>query len=198
LSFDRLAPCYDLLGGVAFGGQLHRSQVALLDHVPPVDRALVVGGGTGRFLAELVARGKARTAVSIDTSPAMCARTAARVPAAEVRVESVDGLRDGETFDLVATHCFLDLFDDSTAAALVARLDGALRPGGTWMFSDFADDAWWRRVVVQGLYVFFRATCGIEARRLPGFAPLFAGYETVAAGRFAGGLLQSVVYRKPL
>jgi hypothetical protein len=49
--------------------------------------------------------------------------------------------------------------------------------------------------VVSGLYLFFRATCGIDARRLPDFDALFAGMTPVAGGSWAGGLLRSVLYR---
>ena len=51
--FDRLAPVYDLLLRLSTGRLIPNSQTALLEHLPPGERALLVGGGTGEFLAAL-------------------------------------------------------------------------------------------------------------------------------------------------
>lgn len=206
--FDRLAPVYDALAGAAFAGRIHASQVALLPGLPRVTRALVVGGGTGRFLAALLAGGHAERAVSIDVSPAMTRRTAARLERlglagrAELRVGGLECLGARERFDLVATHCFLDLFEDAECARVVAALRAALAPGALWLWSDFSAHGrglpgLGRRTLVAGLYAFFRASCGIAARRLPDAEAAFSasGLERVARAESAGGLLRAAVYR---
>lgn len=206
--FDRLAPVYDALASVAFAGRIHASQVALLPCLPPVERALVVGGGTGRFLAEFLASDGAAHAVAIDASPEMTRRTARRLERlgqsdrVDLRVGGLERLAAHERFDVVATHCFLDLFDEPELAAVMTRLRSALAPGGLWLWSDFSHASRGlpglaQRAVVAGLYAFFRATCGISARRLPDFEGAFAraGLETLTHQPCAGGLLQAAICR---
>ncbi len=207
--FDRLAPFYDLMADLAFAGKIHASQTLLLPRLPPVRRALVVGGGTGRFLTTLLEHDPQITAVSIDLSPAMTRRTAARLAArgltgrAELRVGGLQQLGSEDRFDLVATHCFLDLFEDADLQAVIDRLDQSLEPAGHWLFSDFADAGDGvagaaRKTVVAMLYAFFRATCSIGPSRLPDFDRGFnrAGLEAVARRDLLGGLLQTALLRK--
>ncbi len=208
--FDRLAPVYDLLAHLGMAGRIHMSQIALLPRLPAASRALVVGGGTGRFLGELLESGLASRAVSIDASPQMTRLTAARLHRrglanrAILRIGGLEQLGDHERFDLVVTHCFLDLFDGTELQGVMIRLDAALLRGGHWMFSDFATSgARWpgfaRRSLVAGLYAFFRATCGIGARHLPDFDRAFrsVGLEPVAEQSLGAGLLRAAVLRKP-
>lgn len=207
--FDRLAPFYDLLADVASAGRIHASQRALLPFLPARQRVLVLGGGSGRFLMEMVQGGLVSSAVSIDLSPEMTRRTAARLTEAhltdkvELRVGSLERLNSNEQFDVIVTHCFLDLFGDAELRIVVRTLNGALRPGGLWLFSDFSVDGPGaapavRGTIVRGLYAFFRTTCGISARRLPDFTAAFAhaGLETVEERRFAVGLLNVRLLRK--
>ncbi len=204
--FDRLAPLYDLMADLAFAGRIHASQTLLLPHLAPVRRALVMGGGTGRFLAALLERDPDVTAVSIDLSPGMTRRTAARLGArglsgrAELRVGGIEKLDPNERFDLVVTHCFLDLFDDADLPAVVDRLSRSLEPMGYWLFSDFAAAGsglagMARRSVVALLYAFFRVACSIGPNHLPDFDRAFdrAGLQTVVRQGLTGGLLQTAL-----
>jgi SAM-dependent methyltransferase len=192
--FDRLAPFYDVLASAALLGAIHRSQVALLPQLPPVRRALVVGGGTGRFLAALLEAQPAAEVVSVDLSPGMTARTRRRVgQRAELRVGGLEAIGREEQFDLVATHCFLDLFPDPELAAVVTRLRAALADDGIWLFSDFRAPTPAAAALLAVLYAFFRGTCHIRARRLPDFQRAFAaaGLFAICTRHFAGGLLEA-------
>ena len=207
--FDRLAPIYDLCADLAFAGRIHESQVALLPRLPALGRGLVVGGGSGRFLEALLISRRVETAVSIDASSAMTNRTAKRLGTgglagrAELRVGGLERLHASERFDLIATHCFLDLFDDDDLRVVMASLDHALAPGGWWLFSDFSTagsgpGGACRRIVVGVLYRFFNATCGLKTAHLPNFERAFADRRLSAEARssHAGGLLRATLYRR--
>ena len=208
--FDRLSPVYDLMADLAFAGRIHASQTVLLPRVPPVRRALVMGGGTGRFLAALLEHDRTATAVSIDLSPEMIRRTAHRLETlglsgrAELRIGGIEKLHADERFDLVATPYFLDLFDDTDLKTVIAGLDRSLESGGHWLFSDFAVSgrgfpAEVRRSIVAMLYAFFRAACHIESDHLPDFDRAFheARLSTVDQRGLLGGLLRAALLRKP-
>jgi ubiquinone/menaquinone biosynthesis C-methylase UbiE len=209
--FDRLAPIYDAATRLLLADRVHQSQVALLGELQPARRALLVGGGSGRFLGGLLAARLACDVLVLDVSRKMLERSRSaaerRAPARrpELRLGGLERLGTDERFDLVVTHCFLDLFDEPELGGVLARLDAALEPGGRWLFSDFAafgSGAAQRaaqRALIASLYLFFRAACGIKARRLPDFDAGFArlGYRTVVERRLAGGLLRSAILVKP-
>ena len=207
--FDLLAPFYDTLSGIAFAGRIHASQTVLLPRLPQVDRALVIGGGAGRFLEALLSREGRTRVVSIDASRAMNRLTAARLARsgaldrAELRTGGLESLGAEEQFDLVVTHCFLDLFEEPELSAVVSALSAALTPGGHWLISDFEVSGpgltgGLKRSIVALLYAFFKATCDIRARRLADFAGAFqrAGLFTVDSRRFLGGLLRAELFLK--
>jgi ubiquinone/menaquinone biosynthesis C-methylase UbiE len=209
MSFDRLAPVYDLLL-LVFCGAVPRSQRALLSELDDCERALIVGGGTGRFLVDLVRSDKVRQIVCIDVSTAMLERSRRRlisccpeaVDRCEFRHSDVREFED-QPFDLVCTHCLLDCFNDAELIKVMRKLHGLLAADGRWMFSDFSAPTQQPmrligNVVVTVLYVFFRVTCGIKARRLPDFSAEFAnlGLSPAAEETFMGGLLVARLYAR--
>jgi len=209
--FDRLAPFYDGMADLAFAGRIHASQTILLPRLPKVRRILVVGGGTGRFLSSFLRHDASALAVSIDASSGMTRKTEARLARegfrdrVDLRIGGLENLGPNERFDLIATHCFLDLFEEDELEGVMATLGEALSPEGHWLFSDFALAApngrgVIRRSIIAMLYAFFRATSGIAASRLPNFDRAFGriGFREVASAGLARGILRASLLRKPL
>lgn len=205
--FDRLSPWYDLAAGVLSAGRLSRSQVAWLGRIEEPGRALVIGGGNGRFLLDLLQREAARNVVCLDISPGMLGasrrRLLRRAPHRESDVEfrlgGVESLGRNERFDLICTHCFLDLFEPNELRDVMRRLDAVLSDGGAWLASDFVEPSGNRlrdraqRGILRLLYEFFGRTCGISPRRMPPIEGAFEelGYRMIDHRTFAAGLLWS-------
>jgi ubiquinone/menaquinone biosynthesis C-methylase UbiE len=206
--FDRLAPVYDLMVRLFAGSAIPRSQTVFLD-IAEGRRILVVGGGTGLFLEELLHSIMSRAGrstvhvVNLDLSSRMLQRAEARVrriglpPWIEVehRHCGLAGIGRSERFDLVCTHYFLDLFAGAELDAVMARLDQALAAGGQWMFSDFDSR---RSAQVKMLYRLFGLACGLKVRQLANFQRRFLGlgYEPVQEETDLGGLLRSALYTR--
>jgi ubiquinone/menaquinone biosynthesis C-methylase UbiE len=53
-NFDFIAPYYDFLSKLIFGKRLRIAQTSLLSKIPRHQRILLVGGGTGWILPELL------------------------------------------------------------------------------------------------------------------------------------------------
>jgi SAM-dependent methyltransferase len=192
--FDRLAPAYQILERCTFGGLLHGCRTAHLSRLRACRRALVLGDGDGRFLADLVRSNPDLAADSLDISPAMIAlarRRLARVPGAVGRVRFV--VADARTdslpavgYDLVVTNFFLDCFGPTELATVVRRAASACAPDAVWVDGDFRlPVAGWERSVARLLlavmYGFFRLATRLPARALIDPAPLLAaeGFELV-------------------
>lgn len=127
--FDRLALLPD---GWNHNRQYHRW---LLRHVPAAcEAALDAGCGTGEFARELALR--CNRVLGIDLSPGMideARRRTARRPAVEFRVADLMDEASAARFDCVATIATLHHLPLEPA---LARLGGALRPGGVLLVLD--------------------------------------------------------------
>lgn len=210
--FDRLSRCYGPLTRLFPGDGIAASQRAFLRDVCGCSRALVIGGGSGRFVNDLLAAGFVGHVLNIDLSRGMLERTRRRLgrraPQALSRVEcrlgDVSSLRPSERFDLICTHCFLDLFEESRLRRVIDRLDESLAPDGLWWCSDFTPPAGGpvrrgaQRLTLSALYTFFRMTCSIDARRLPPIEDELGrlGYEVVQRREFSAGWLWSGLFRR--
>lgn len=213
--FDRIAPFYESLGRIFVGKSLLQSQIWEIPHLPEHCSVLIVGGGAGGFLYELVRSGKARHVCYVDISPRMVELSKARIERLlrgagdhACRVEFITGTVDDipawNVYDAVITNFFLDLFTTEETVRLVAKLDCHLRPGGLWCFSDFClkdrtSSKALKELYIGSLYTSFGMLCGISGRRLPPYEAVFraADYEAREEASFGRDLILSVIYRKP-
>jgi SAM-dependent methyltransferase len=213
-SFDRLAPVYEALERLTFGGLLHACRTAHLARLGGCRRGLVLGDGDGRFLVDLLRAHPTIEVDSLDISPGMIAlarRRVAGVRGAVGRVRFV--VADARTdplptagYDLVVTNFFLDCFNETDLAAVVRRVSAACAPAAVWVDGDFRLPRYgWARPVAWGLlsamYAFFRLTTRLGAGHLTDPAPLLAaeGFglaEEVA--RLRGFLTARVWVRGPI
>ncbi|GAB3795387.1 hypothetical protein GCM10028819_11360 [Spirosoma humi] len=172
--FNWVAPIYDALAFLVFGHQLQRAQVIFLDRIPAGASVLLVGGGTGWLLEQLLMRGTANRIVYLETSPKMVARASRRMIRksltgfVDFRVGDQTALLPTESFDVIITPFVLDLFTETTLQnQIIPPLLNVLNPSGLWLVTDFIQPpAWWQKVLLWVMICFFRLTAGIEANRL--------------------------------
>lgn len=206
--FDYVATFYDPLARLVYGRALHQAQQTALQALPAgAPAVLVIGGGTGWVLGEILARRPAARVLYLEASPRMLARSreflqrqwpthAAQV---EFRLGTEAALQPTEQFDAVLTFFFLDLFELNRLRQLISRLNEARRAAGPWLFADFAaPQKWWQRGLLAAMYGFFGLTTGISARRRP---PIEAelkrlGLERQVLGQFFGGMVEAAVYKE--
>ena len=168
-SFDRLAPVYHALERLTFGGLLHWCRTAQLSRLGGCRRALVLGDGDGRFLADLLRTHPNLHADSLDISPGMIALARRRlesIPGAadRVRFAIADARTDplpASGYDLVVTNFFLDCFRPHELAAVVGRIADASAADAVWVDGDFRlpSEGWVQpvaRALLAVMYAFFR------------------------------------------
>lgn len=182
-NFDAVTPIYDALAGLVFGGNIKRSQVALLPKLKTIDNALVIGGGTGWFLLELLAQTDVKKVLYVELSRDMLNKSRQlverRAPQWLSRVEFKLGseqsiMPEDGPFDLIATNFFLACFGDDNCAQMIRRLHPHMSPNGRWLFSDFqVPDRGWSRIcaliLFKIMFTFFNVFSGLEARRPPNY-----------------------------
>ncbi|AHJ96574.1 class I SAM-dependent methyltransferase [Hymenobacter swuensis] len=207
--FDFVAAFYDPLARLVYGTSLRRAQQEALEAGLPagISRMLIIGGGTGWVLGEVLRRRPTARLVYLEAAPRMLHRSRAwlhqHMPQHMAQVEFRQGteaaLQPQEQFDAVLTFFFLDLFEPVRLRALVARLRAVLATGGVWLLADFGlPQAWWQSMLLGLMYHFFGLTTGISARQRPPIeAELYrVGLQPEAAGQFFGRMVESSVWRE--
>jgi ubiquinone/menaquinone biosynthesis C-methylase UbiE len=200
MNCDSIARWYRWIEYAAFGGALQRRRVALLPEVTDARSVLVLGDGDGRFLEKLVERSPSAHVNYIDLSGRMLKLARARAGSGRVTYHQADALEialPGRAYDLIVTHFFLDCFDETEAAQLVARVNRAACPHARWLVSEFRR-TWWSSPLLAGLYLFFRITTGLKTRCLIDHHPLLArhGFRIARAEHAWAGLLASELWAR--
>ena len=205
-NYNPVAGYYDLLIQLIFGKTEVNAQVDMVPFVFPGNRVLIVGGGTGWILEKLAAVYPSGLEITyVEPSGRMMSRARKRnwgrnaVTFVERPVEEFVG--EGR-YDCILTGFLFDNFYQEHAAAVVTSLDGLLRDGGYWLFTDYyyprRGGAWWHGLLLRSMYWAARWICRVEANELPDMKMIFstAGYRVIFSKFYYRGFIQSLVYRK--
>ncbi len=207
--FSRVARVYDWLARLVFGQAQRRAQLAALQvGLPlagPTPQVLVLGGGAGWMLTELLRQCPAARVLYLETSAVMLGQAQARLaryaPEATAQVEFRQGserdLRPGEQFDLIVTFFVLDCFTLEDLPGAMARLQATRRRGAPWLVADFQPPRnWWQRGLLRAMYLFFGAAVGLRARQLPPWSATLAAISNtnIYQSDFYSGFITSQVW----
>ncbi|MDO7845645.1 methyltransferase [Hymenobacter sp. M29] len=205
--FDRVAWCYDALANLVFGPAQRQAQQSALNGLPDTTcpHLLILGGGTGWVLTEVLRRRPHATVLYLEASPRMLARAQARLqrewPQAAGQVEFRHGtqaaLEPVERFDALITFFVLDCIAGPELPAALARLREAQRAGAPWLLADFRPARrGWRRWLLAAMYLFFRLTTGLRARTLANLRAELGhlGMQPQQSSLFFGKAMEAVVF----
>ncbi|MGI4867648.1 MAG: class I SAM-dependent methyltransferase [Janthinobacterium lividum] len=208
--FSPVARVYDWLASLVFGRAQRRAQLAALGAglplAGPAPSVLVLGGGPGWVLTELLRQCPAARVLYLETSAAMLGQARARLaryaPAAAAQVEFRQGseraLQPGEQFEAVVTFFVLDCFTLEELPGAMACLQAARRPGAPWLVADFRPPRrWWQAALLRTMYLFFRISVGLRARQLPPWPAALTqmGASSIYQSDYYRGFITSQVWR---
>jgi len=211
MSFDRLAPLYPGMEYILAGSLMQRCRTLHLTECRTQRRALLVGEGTGRFLANLLKINPTIEITCVEQSQNMIDQIRARLARqsldqSRVHFEITDFASwpiPATPFDLIATHFFLDCFSADILPEITAKLSVAAAPGAIWLLSDFQTPArGWQRcraaLIIAALYHFFRWTTAISAQELIPPDPWIqqSGFQLERRQFLSCGLLHTDVWKK--
>jgi len=202
-SFDLIARPYRWLEYLTLGRSLERCRLHFLPNLLQQKRALILGDGDGRFLAELLTQNTHLCADAVDTSATMLQllrqRCEALAPDAPQRLtthqtSALTFPPDGP-YDLVVTHFFLDCLTQPDLESLINHLAPTLSPEAFWLVSDFHIPSGPMRlpakIIIRSLYLAFRILTNLRTTALPDHAsPLqLAGLTRITHQHRLAGLL---------
>jgi ubiquinone/menaquinone biosynthesis C-methylase UbiE len=209
--FDHLAKHYDWMESLLAGAKLENCRNALWDDIPPLTNALLVGEGHGKFLASLLKRYPTARVTCVDASEQMLEIARRRLQRQALSLKGVEFVHAAlpswnpptERYDLIATHFFLDCFPREQLGAVIEALQRALRPGASWLVSDFQIPRGGLRqlraeIIHRLMYGFFRLATKLPASRLVSPRPFLRryGFIRVRHQEFDWGLLTAELWRR--
>jgi SAM-dependent methyltransferase len=210
MSFDALAPHYRWMEFVLAGNKLQRCRTAHLNWVGDAQRVLVLGEGVGRFLVECHRTLPDAQITCLDASARMLDRARKRLEDQTGDLRRVEFIHANAlnweptgSYDLIATHFFLDCFHAGQLSQLIAKLSDAAAPECQWLLSDFQLPASGLRrsragLILRMMYCFFGFTCELPARRLCPPDPFLEehGFRLSKRHESEWGLLRSDCWRR--
>ncbi|MFC5051470.1 class I SAM-dependent methyltransferase [Rubritalea spongiae] len=165
IDYSRVAKLYCAIERIVFARKLENVRLWCLNNLHLVEdsKVLIVGGGDGRFLRELIGRyGRIRVDY-VEPSASMVAVAQSRVEADsrvswhQSRIEDWGG---GE-YDLVVAHFVLDTFEPSVRPRVADLLIQKVKPGASVVVSDFCYEGGKReRVMMWLMQCFFCVIAG--------------------------------------
>ena len=211
-NFNLIARPYRSLEYLTLGKALETCRLHYLTQLLDRHRALVLGDGDGRFLAQLLTHNPHLHADAVDTSATMLGllrqRCEAASPNANTRLRTYHSdalalpLKDPENvYDLVVTHFFLDCLTQPDLNTLIERTTKHLRPGAFWLISDFRIPNGPMHLpatlIVGTLYLAFRLLTGLRTTCLPDHATALskAGLTQIAEHHTLAGLLTTELWQ---
>ena len=205
-NFNAIAPFYDRLCRLVFGDKIRVAQAEAVRYMPPNSKVLIVGGGTGWILDEISRIHPSGIKITyIEKSDQMIALARNRqVGGDEVQFlqTAIEDIRlDQDSYDVVVTPFILDCLSEPVLGTVFKKLDSCLRPGGLWLYTDFAltpESRFWQQVTLKVMYLFFRLTSSIGAHKLTPVSGYFARFQVVAEKQFMSGFISVQVFRKGL
>jgi hypothetical protein len=184
-NFDPIARPYRLLEYLTLGRSLERCRLHYLPQLLDQKKALILGDGDGRFLAQLLAQSPHLCADAVDTSAEMLhllrQNCEAAAPNARTRLQTHQtsalsftppaSIPETTPYDLVVTHFFLDCLTQPELELLIARIAPTLAPNALWLISDFRIPSGLARLpatlLIRALYLAFRILTNLRTTRLP-------------------------------
>lgn len=200
--FDAIAPVYDTLATAVFGRSIKKAQQFFLHEIPKDGKVLILGGGTGWLLADLLRANPGCEIWYVEASSSMIALAKSNIahikkPLVYFIYGTQEQVPEHITYDVVIANFYFDLFSESTLEPLLRQLRCVMSSNGKLLVCEFIENnKWWQPLLLSAMYLFFRLLCNIEATSLPDWHRqiLAAKFEVKESKLFFGNFIWSAMY----
>lgn len=205
MNCDRIAPYYALMERLSFGSLLASLRRRYLNELGSARHVLVLGGGDGRALKDLLAACPRAQVDYVDCSRRMLELARRRAGSARVKYYLADALEWPmlqDYYDAVVTHFFLDCFTAPELDRLSRRLSVSAKPDANWVISEFRIPHTWLASAARGLiglmYCFFGLLTGLKTNRLEDHREFLirAGFRLISCESTLCGILAAEFWKR--
>jgi len=198
--FNWIAPYYDRITSLIFGKSIGNAQTIHLKVIPNDAKVLVLGGGSGKWMLELVRQNRTCKIWYIDASSKMIDQAKSNFKNFDqvVFIHGTENDIPTMLYDVVITHFFLDMFTNRELRNLINQLESNLKSNSIWIVSDFEESRFWHTLFLKLMYFFFKITSSISNDNLPDWDALLlsCGYRVSQSVSLYGKFIQCRVYTK--
>ena len=195
--FNWIAPYYDTLTCLVFGNTIWKAQTGYLNYVPPHATVLVLGGGSGKWLRDLLQRNETCQICFVEASSKMVELAKKNLKSDRVRfVHGTEHDLQEERFDVVITQFFVDMYNDYQLSQLLLQIKSTLNNGAIYLVSDFENSKFWHKAFSRIMYLFFNLSNSIDVRSLPNWNSVFihSSLRCIDSTSYYGNFIKSRVY----
>jgi len=212
MGFDKLSPVYNGLSKLVFGKQLINAQNYFINGIKDCSSILVVGGGPGNCLSEIIKACPLSTITFLDISLGMISKAKEYIKQNHndhiENIKFVHGtyeqLPEDESYQVIISPFVLDCLNDQELRKTLSALYVKLKNDGLWLFTDFNIPLkpiffkLFSKGIVFFLYSFFNLFCSFGRYQLPDFNLHFSHFflQSQETRFFLNGLLVTKRYKK--
>ena len=161
MKIGRLASIYDGLANLVFGAKWNAIQLNASADLNGHDHVLILGGGTGQILDQLV-----------DCELTFVELSASMIQKAKMRpnTEKVDWVNQDfltwhttKKFDAVYCPFFLDVFPEVELNRVLDKIGTCMKPGGKFYVLDFQRGNRFQQMLTILMILFFKMVSGLKS-----------------------------------
>jgi ubiquinone/menaquinone biosynthesis C-methylase UbiE len=204
-NYDSIAKIYDQLSRLIYGRQIIDAQVDLLRYTPPDSKILIVGGGTGWILEKIAEQHSQGLEIDYVESSAKMLELSQKKDCKKNTVnfihEQIENHILQKQYDVIITPFLFDNFKREAIDIIFKKMDASLVNKGLWLYADFVSKeeqtAFWQKILLKIMYLFFGLTSNIETSELINMEPYFEkSYQKEYEAKYFQKFIRSAVYRK--
>lgn len=197
-----LAPFYEFFSRKVFGVDFQQSKRTFIDQIQKGNTVLIVGGGTGAILPEILEQiGQFGRIIYLEASRSMLQRSQKNVPQPfsgqiqwihSSRFEALPKVKS----DVIISHYFLDVLTDAGIDQLFREVDRRIHPETKWFFTDFFPETH-RKWLLYAMISSFRMLARHPRKDLPDYQVFFQkwGWKQMHRVAFQKGFFQAICYK---
>ena len=201
MNYNFIAPYYHSLSQLIFLNRQHQAHFVILKHLKENDKILWVGGGAGKFIAEIEKLNLKLDIDYVDFSSKMI-DLAQKEKTSNLNINfivaDIFDFETDEKYDVLMTTFLFDHFKQPKAEELFGQLNSYLKVGGLWFYVDFVQNQkGWQKSVTNVMLSFFRIVIGLDISQLPRMQQSFLSYFKIVEHKFFfKKYIESIVYQK--
>ena len=203
-NFNLVAPLYDRLGDLVYGGDIQASQDEYLHLLPEEGFLLFIGGGSGQTLRKIIKIKPRLKVYYLDASSRMMEICKKLIPTKdqeriEFKIGTENEIPPHYHFDAVITFYFLDLFREDRKERIFEKIHKHLKQDGIWLQADFLPAKGLISLIREKImFLFFKLFSRIEANGIEEDQKLFKdkNYKQLQKRLFHKKQIYSAVFQK--
>lgn len=199
-NFDKVAPFYDRLAGLIFGKPIKKAQTEYLHLIKAGSKILILGGGTGWILKEILDRQTDVEISYVEKSTRMIdlAKTACSNDNIEFVNLAFEEWQTEEKFDFIMCNFFLDVFQSQKLKnQIIPKIKSLIAENGRLLVADFqVNQPMWQKMLLWAMHRFFGLFSNMESQKLINLNELLTAnrLKEVSAAYFFKRMIFSRVY----